>query len=88
MLERRVDVLEALPARVASVEWQIVQLREEMRGEFAATRSLLDETRTLVEETRTLIREGDEETRRYMRVLYEDVISRMATIQEGRRPRR
>ena len=29
------------------------------------------------------IRLGDEETRRYMRVLHEEIISRIATIQEG-----
>ena len=33
------------------------------------------------------IRDGDEETRRYMRVLHEEVLARIATIQEGR-PRR
>ena len=48
-----------------------------MRDEFSAVR----------EE----IRLGDEDTRRYMRVLHEEVISRIATIQEGQvdsRPRR
>jgi len=34
------------------------------------------------------IRSGDDETRRYMRVLHEDVIARLATIQEVRRPRK
>ena len=29
------------------------------------------------------VRAGDEETRRYMRVLHEDVISRIATLQDG-----
>jgi DNA anti-recombination protein RmuC len=33
------------------------------------------------------IAEGDEETRRYMRVLHEQVIARIATIGEGGRPR-
>jgi hypothetical protein len=34
-------------------------------------------------ELRREIREGDEETRRYVRVLHEEVLSRMAIIQEG-----
>jgi DNA anti-recombination protein RmuC len=34
------------------------------------------------------IAEGDEETRRYLRVLHEEVIARIATIGEGGRPRR
>jgi hypothetical protein len=36
------------------------------------------------DETRLLAREGDEETRRLMRVLHEDVIARIALINEGR----
>jgi len=34
------------------------------------------------------IRAGDEETRRYMRVLHEEVIARLALIEESRRPRK
>ena len=36
------------------------------------------------DETRLLAREGDEETRRLMRVLHEDVIARIALINESR----
>ena len=74
ILEKKVEALETLPARVTAVELQIVQLREEMRGDFLAVRAD--------------IRAGDEETRRYMRVLHEEVISQIALLQEGRRPRR
>ena len=140
-LERKVDVLALLPARVTAVEVQLVQLRDEMRGECSATRrefrasidglreelvarmtegdeetrrelrnemhAMRDELVTRIiegdEETRREMHEalaaqtqrlerriadGDEETRRFMRVLHEDVISRIATIQEGHRPRR
>jgi hypothetical protein len=45
-----------------------------VRAEFAAVR---DEIRT-----------GDEETRRLMRVLHEEVISRIALLGEGRKTRR
>ena len=78
ILERKVLALETLPARITAVESQLVQLREEMRGEFSATR----------EEMRAEIRAGDEATRRYMRVLHEDVIARIATIQETGRSRK
>ncbi len=37
-LERRLELLEALPARVSAVELQIVQLRTEMREQFSAIR--------------------------------------------------
>jgi predicted phage gp36 major capsid-like protein len=78
MLERRVELLEQLPERVTALEVQIVQLRDEMRAEFSATRAegrAGDEhvVRTLREE----IRAGDEETRRFMRVLYEDLVARI-----------
>ena len=69
--------LEQLPERVGGLASQIVQLRTEMHDEFSAVR----------EE----IRLGDAETRRYLRVLHEDVISRLARIQEehdASRPRR
>jgi len=70
-LEQRVEILEQLPNRVSAVESQIVHLRDEMQSEFSATRAL--------------IREVDEDTRRYMRVLHEDVIQRIATLAEGRK---
>ena len=70
ILEEKVSELATLPKRVEAVESQILQLRVEMRGEFAAVRQE--------------IRDGDEETRRYMRVLHEEVLARIATIGEGR----
>jgi len=73
ILEHNVEGLKALPGRVHAVELQIVQLREEMHAGFSALRAEISA--------------GDEETRRYMRVLHEEVISRIATIGEAR-PRR
>jgi hypothetical protein len=70
VLEETVKELAVLPTRVEALELQIVQLREEMRGEFSAVRQE--------------IRDGDEETRRYMRVLHEEVLARIATLAEGR----
>ena len=87
-LERKVRDLEALPARMAGVELQIVQLREEMRVEFSAVRQdiagvreeiagvrgdLRGELQTTAEALRKEIREGDEETRREMRTLNEEL---------------
>ena len=83
MLEKRVDILEQLPEQVRAVELQIVQLRDEVRGEFSALR---DEIRGGDEETRRALRDeirtGDEETRRQMRILHEDVIAHVATIRQ------
>ena len=70
ILEETVKELAVLPTRAEALELQIVHLREEMRGEFSVVRQE--------------IRAGDEETRRYMRVLHEEVLARIATLGEGR----
>ena len=74
ILEKRVEILERLPERVTAVELQLVQLRDEMRAEFSATRAEM--------------RAGDEETRRYMRILHEDVIARLSVLEPSRGSRR
>ena len=68
ILERKMQSLEGLPDRVASLEGQISQFRADVRVEFSAVR----------EE----VRAGDEETRRQMRVLHEEVIARIALLDE------
>ena len=132
ILERKVEDLVDLPARVAGVELQIVELRHEMqvgfsairhemtvmrddlrtevhgelhgirgelndlrgefnglRGEFNGLRDDLNGLRDELHETRDVlrgeIRAGDEETRRYMRVLHEDLIARIAALGDARR---
>ena len=77
-LEGRMELLEGLPMRMSAVELQIRQLRTEMGERFSAIQA----------ELRKEIRDGDEETRRYMRVLHEEVLSRIAVIQEGLSRRR
>ena len=92
------EILEQLPERMDSLELQFVQLREEMRAEFSTIRSeiragdeqtrldLRAEIRAGDEQTRTElraeIRAGDEETRTFMRVLHEEVLSRIAVLDE------
>ena len=73
ILEDRVDLLEQLPARVAGLASQVVQLRDEMRAEFSAVRT----------ELRQEIRAGDQETQRLMRVLHEEVLARIETLDRG-----
>jgi hypothetical protein len=111
MLERSVEALEQLPGRVAAVESQIVQLREEVRSEFSATRQELrreiqESAGGLREELRREMREGATSLReemhggfsglrlemhdlfaaseRHARVLYEDLVARIASLREGR----
>jgi hypothetical protein len=89
ILERKVEGLELLPVRMTALESQILQLDKDMRAEFSAMRQ---EMATAVSELEQRLSErissGDEETRRYMRVLHEDVIERLSRIQEGPPPRR
>jgi prefoldin subunit 5 len=58
----------SLDSRIASLAVQILQLRGEMRTELSAVRQE--------------IKTGDEETRRYMRVLHEEVISNIKLLTE------
>lgn len=59
-------------------------LREEIRALGTDLRAEIKvEGEAIRTELRKEIREGDEETRRYMRVLHEEVLSRIAIVQEG-----
>jgi hypothetical protein len=94
-----VESLETLPARVSAVALQIMQLRQDMNAGFSALRDDLRgevrgvderirtdlgaEIRAVQESLRAEIRAGDEETRRFMRILHEDVIARIAAIRQG-----
>lgn len=78
MVEGRLVKVEG---RLATVEVQIVHLREEMRSEFSAIRGELGERFEA-------LYERGEDTRRYMRVLHEEVIDRIARIGEGPPPSR
>ena len=78
-LEERVARLEQqmlerrdLPSRVKKLESQFLQLRKEMRDEFSAMR--------------TAIKAADDETRIFMRILYEDVLARLEAIGESDGP--
>lgn len=77
-------------AAVGSLTKQISQLREQndtdhsaMRQEMrTADKTLAETMRTTEASLREAIQAGDEETRRLMRVLHEDVIERIARIGE------
>lgn len=62
--ETKGEGLDVAPDRAAALELQLMQLREEMRAEFSAVR---DE-----------VRGGDEETRRHLRILHDNLIARLA----------
>lgn len=58
-------------------------LSETLPERMSAARSNQGRGRSNRTELRAEVREGDEETRRYMRVLHEEVLSRIAVLQEG-----
>ena len=88
--------LRELPARVAGVELQVLQLREEMQVAFSALRSelheevggLRGEMHGIRDDLREETRAGNQATRDSMRALYEDALTRMATIGEGKKGRK
>jgi hypothetical protein len=56
-------------------------IRDDLRAEMTAL------GQSIRDDLRAEIRAGDEETRRYMRVLHEDVVSRIAALTESRPPK-
>ena len=96
ILEEIVERLEQLPARIDSIELQILQFRDEVRIEFSEMRELHAQAiagialteQALLHEIGQLDERAasrDAETRRMMRVLYEDLIDRITTLGEGSR---
>jgi uncharacterized coiled-coil protein SlyX len=71
--EERLTMLERqvqhLPERMTTIESQFMQFREAMRNEFSAMRAEM--------------KRADDDTRVFMRVLYEDVLSRLEIIGES-----
>ena len=72
--EGSVAALDSAPDRLAPVELQLMQLREEMRAEFSAVR--------------TDIRRSDEEMRRSVRVLHDNLIARLSAVGDATRLRK
>ena len=68
-LERRMTKLEELPARVDGLTSQVLQLRQEMRAEFSAVRVDMQAL--------------NDRTMSQMRMLFEEMVGRMAVMKEG-----
>jgi len=97
-LEERVTLLEnelrELPERVGTLETQVTavvvqvaEFRKEVRGEFSDVRGEIarfrEEVRAEFVAVRKEIKDGDDETRRLMRVLHEDLVARISLIDRG-----
>jgi gas vesicle protein len=82
ILEDRVTRLEALPARIDSMELQIVQLRNEMHGEFSAVRAGM---RDLKDGLRQEMRDVKEALRQEMRDVKEALRQEMRDVNEALR---
>jgi hypothetical protein len=72
--DKNAEMLEIPPDRMAAVELQLMQLREEMRGEFSAMRGD--------------IRRSDDEVRRSVRVLHDNLIARLSAVGDATRLRK
>ncbi len=99
IVEGDVNALRQLPEQVSAVAGDLAALRSdvtqlkhdmtEVRGAFSDGHGGVINVREEFAALRQEIRAGDEETRRLMRVLHEEVISRLALLDEGRKkPRR
>ena len=81
ILERKVEGLEQFPERVASLELQISRFRREVHVEFSTVRGEMKEFHGIA-----MNRIHERQTE--MRVLHEEVISRIALLNEGGNRRR
>jgi hypothetical protein len=96
ILQLRAEMIDGFAAAREDTATGLREVRGEMAAEFKVVRgemaagfaAVRGETAAEFKAVRHEIREGDEETRRYMRVLHEEVIARIAAISEGRRSRR
>jgi predicted transcriptional regulator len=78
------DEFSAVRAELAAIHQKFAAID----GEFVTVRGEIHATADAIkQELREEIRAGDEETRRLMRVLHEEVIGRFALLEEGRPPR-
>jgi hypothetical protein len=77
-----VQPLERLPARIDNLEVQILQFREEVRIGFSSARENLNAQLATLE---ARIADGDDETRRFMRILHEDVVAESPPSVKGAR---
>ena len=87
ILEKKVGDLQLLPARMDALESQILQLRGEMRDGFSAIHKGLgehDKRFDGIDQRLDGIDKRFDETNRHMRVLHEEVLNRIALLQEGR----
>ena len=80
--------LDGVEGRLGNVESQIVQLRDALDVRTSEILEVIDSaskaTQTMHEEVIRTVKEGDEETRRQMRVLHEDLVERIGRIGESR----
>ena len=70
----RTEVAEKFSAMQTEVAEKFSAMRTEVAGEFSMQRAHFE----------TALANGQDETRRYMKVLYEDILSRIALLGEGR----
>ena len=84
ILEGDVNALRQLPEQVSALAADVATLAAQVGTLAADVGTLAADLAALREEVRT----GDEETRRQMRILHEEVISRIVLLDEGRKTRR
>ena len=84
LLEARMSEFQQLPGRIDRLESRIDRLESDLRAEIRAVdSSLREEMRTGHVMIVTALTEQVEESRRYTRILHEDVLDRIGVMAEG-----
>jgi hypothetical protein len=89
-IEERVEVLERVVSGLVSLPAEVGALRTEMRERFDSVEGELRGFQDVVASNFTRLElkidQKVDETQRLVRVLHEDLVSRIATMGEGRKP--
>jgi uncharacterized protein YqgV (UPF0045/DUF77 family) len=83
-LSERVEALEKTVAGLQGLPDQLTSMKAQIDAQFTQVAAQFEQVHARFEQLRHEIREGDEETRRQMRILHEDVIARIAALRDGR----
>jgi hypothetical protein len=78
-LSERVAALEDTVASLQGLRDQVASMKVDIEARF-------DGVDARLEQLQRDLHEGDQETRRFMRILHEDVIARLAALSESRPP--
>ena len=85
-LSERVEALEEIVAGLQGLPNQLASLTSRMDARFEQIDARFERIDARFEQLRQEVHDGDEETRRFMRILHEDIITRITALGDRMNP--